>query len=126
MCRAPLLICVLATAACCGCSNATPANPDQPITTGPITIDILGVNGARSFSPNPATLQPGQIVVWHNLDIYTHHVVLDDRTLDAGTIEPGHFSATTILPAPGPYHCSIHPSMTGAIVSGHAGAVSEP
>jgi len=29
-----------------------------------VTINVVGINGAQSFSPNPATLLAGQMVVW--------------------------------------------------------------
>jgi plastocyanin len=43
---------------------------------------------AQSFSPNPATLPAGQVVVWHNIDSITHRVVLNDGSLDTGN-RPG-------------------------------------
>jgi plastocyanin len=83
-----------------------------------VTIDVVGMNGAQSFSPNPATAHAGQTVVWHNVDTVTHRVVLDDGELDSGNIAPGAFSAPMPLVAPGPYHCSIHPPMVGRIAPG--------
>jgi len=101
-------------------TNPTPTNPTGTVapTAGAITIDVVRENGAQSFSPNPATVPPGQMVVWHNVDTVTHRVVLNDGTLDTGNIAPGAFSAPMILQAVGAYHCSIHPSMVGTIVSG--------
>ena len=82
-----------------------------------MTINVLGVNGAQSFSPNPATLPAGQMVVWHNIDSITHRVVLNDGTLDTGNLNPGASSQPmAINTGGGPYHCSIHPSMVGTIV----------
>ena len=57
----------------------------------------------------------GETVVWHNVDTETHRVVLDDRQFDTGDIAPGRFSQAMTLPAPRPYHCSIHPDMTGTL-----------
>jgi plastocyanin len=108
--------------------SPTSPTPTSPTPTGPtgtpaptagaITINVVRENGAQSFSPNPATVPPGQMVVWHNVDTVTHRVVLNDGTLDTGNIAPGAFSAPMILRAVGAYHCSIHPSMVGTIVSG--------
>jgi len=80
-------------------------------------IDILGINGARSFSPNPANVPADQLVIWHNRDVQTHRVVLDDRSVDTGNLAPGASSAPMTMPigTPGPYHCTIHPVMVGAI-----------
>jgi plastocyanin len=40
-----------------------------------VTVNVVGINGALSFSPNPATLPSGQMIVWHNVDTMSHHVV---------------------------------------------------
>jgi plastocyanin len=104
------------------CSNygASPTGPTGSAVppADAVTIDVVGMNGAQSFSPNPATAHAGQTVVWHNVDTVTHRVVLDDGELDSGNIAPGAFSAPMPLVAPGPYHCSIHPSMVGRIAPG--------
>jgi len=87
-----------------------------------VTINVVGVNGAQSFSPNPATLPAGQMVVWHNIDSITHRVVLNDGSLDTGNIGPGASSAPmSINNGGGPYHCSIHPVMVGTIVPAASG-----
>ena len=81
-----------------------------------MTIDVISENGAQSFSPNPATLPAGQMVVWHNIDSVTHRVVLNNGSLDTGDLRPGASSqAMSINAGGGAYHCSIHPSMVGTI-----------
>jgi len=97
----------------CGGGNT----PSSPTVANTITIDILGINGARSFSPNPASVPAGQLVIWHNRDIQTHRVVLNDRSVDTGNLAPGASSAPMPMPigTPGPYHCTIHPVMVGTI-----------
>jgi plastocyanin len=90
-----------------------------------VTINVVAINGAQSFSPNPATLPAGQMVVWHNIDSITHRVVLNDGSLDTGNLNPGASSrAMSINTGGGPYHCSIHPVMVGTIVPGAAPARS--
>ena len=116
---ASLAALVLGVFACSNYGGSSPTSPgDPPPPAGAIVINVLGVNGAQSFSPNPATLPAGQAVVWHNVDTIVHRVVLDDGKLDTGNIGPGAFSAAMTLVAPGPYHCSIHPSMIGTIAGG--------
>jgi plastocyanin len=106
------------------CSNygsspsATNPNSPSPPPADAVVVNILGINGAESFSPNPSTVPVGQTVVWHNLDTTTHRVVLDDGELDTGNIAPGAFSAPMSLIEAAPYHCSIHPAMVGTIVDG--------
>ena len=98
----------------------TPSQTPAPTSTSVVTINVIGINGAQSFTPNPATLPAGQMVVWHNIDSITHRVALNDGSLDTGNLDPGASSrAMTInVPAAGdPYHCSIHPVMVGTIVT---------
>jgi len=99
-------------------NSGTSANSIAPTTStsGVVTINVVAVNGAQSFSPNPANLPSGQLVVWHNVDSITHHVVLDDRSVDTGDLLPGASSAPmSIAAAGGQYHCSIHPVMVGSL-----------
>jgi plastocyanin len=99
-----------------GYSTSSPTSPSpDPAPSGAITIDVIGINGARSFSPNPATVPPGQTVVWRNIDTTTHRMVLNDGRLDTGNIPPGGVSSPMTLAAPGGYHCTIHPEMIGTI-----------
>jgi len=87
-----------------------------PSTSDVVTVNVVGINGSLSFSPNPATLPAGQMIVWHNVDTITHHVVFDDRSVDTGDLAPGAFSQLQTIPAGrGPYHCSIHPVMVGSV-----------
>jgi plastocyanin len=104
----------------CGSSGSLSGTPSGPTAVPPnaITINVVGINGAQSFSPNPATISADQTVVWHNVDRVTHRVVLNDGELDTGDIAPGASSAAMLLIAPGAYHCSIHPPMIGSIAGG--------
>jgi plastocyanin len=109
---------VLGVSACSSYGNPSPSAPTGQAAppAGAIVISVVGINGAQSFSPNPATVPAGQTVVWHNVDTVTHRVVFNDGELDTGNIAPGAFSAAMGLVAPGPYHCSIHPPMVGTTV----------
>jgi len=96
--------------------SGNPTTP-TPSDSGVVTINVVAINGAQSFSPNPATVPSGQTVVWHNVDNITHRVVLNDRSVDTGDLAPGASSqAMTIGGAGGgQYHCSIHPVMVGSL-----------
>jgi plastocyanin len=98
----------------CGGGSSNPTSPGP--ATSSATVNIMGQLGARSFSPNPASVNQGSMVVWHNSDNVTHHIVLNDGSLDTGDIAPGGSSAALQLAANGAnYHCMIHPSMVGSI-----------
>ena len=100
----------------CGGNAAAPTGPTAMTPAGIVTINVVAINGAQSFSPNPATLPAGQMVVWHNLNTTTHRVVLDDRSVDTGDLAPGASSQSMAIGAAGgQYHCSIHPVMVGSL-----------
>jgi plastocyanin len=101
----------------CGATSGSNANTASPSPSGGnvVTINVVAINGSQSFSPNPATLPAGQMVVWHNVDSVTHRVVLNDRSVDTGNLSPGASSSAQQIGTAGPYHCSIHPEMVGTI-----------
>jgi plastocyanin len=112
-----------------GYSSGSP-NPSSPTApsgdSSVITINVVAINGAQSFTPNPATVPTGQTVVWRNVDSVTHHVVLNDRSVDTGDLAPGTSSQPMTIAGTsnGQYHCSIHPEMVGSI--NQATAVAPP
>jgi plastocyanin len=80
------------------------------------TIAIVGVAGAQSFNPDPASVATGATFAWKNNDGVTHHIVFDDGSMDSGNLAPGATSAVmTLRSTTAKYHCTIHPSMVGAI-----------
>jgi len=106
-----------------GGNSGNPNAPTPPSAAGVVTVNVVAIDGAQSFSPNPATLPAGQMIVWHNVDFVTHRVVLDDGSMDTGNLAPGASSQPTAIPAAGGYHCAIHPVMVGSI---NQEAVSQP
>lgn len=110
-------------AASCGGSGGSGSTATSPTSTSVaapsgatiVTINIIGNKGALSFSPNPATVPEGQMVIWHNTDTIVHRVVFDGL-VDTGDINPGASSAPQALGAVSKgYHCSIHPTMVGSL-----------
>src|SRR5262249_43641607 len=109
-----LVALVIDAAACSNYGNSSPTGPSTPPANA-VIIDIIGERGALSYSPDPATVPADRMVSWHNTDSETHRVVFNDGELDTGNIAPGAFTAPMSIVSPGPYHCSIHPSMVGSI-----------
>lgn len=110
--------------ACGGSSSySTPATPTPTPGGGGgpaagSTISIVGNRGAQSFNPNPASAGQGSTLAWTNNDSVTHHIVMNDGSLDTGDIPPGGSSAAlTMATDGGNYHCTIHPGMVGSIKS---------
>jgi plastocyanin len=96
-------------------NGGNPTGPTPPSASGVVTVNVVAINGAQSFSPNPATLPAGQMIAWHNVDTVTHRVVLNNGSLDTGNLAPGASSQPMAIAAAGGYHCSIHPVMVGSI-----------
>ena len=120
-----MLMAAAAVAASCGGGGGgyggAPTSPSNSGNTGgttngtTVTINITGQGGKLAFSPNPATVNPGQLVVFKNNDVVTHHVILDDRSVQTADIPPGATSAAVPMGTGDSksYHCTIHPGMVG-------------
>ena len=132
--RPRVAIAMLAAAAAvtmsCGGGGGGGGNPAGPSTGGgggssaTVTITITGQGGRLAFSPNPATVVTGQLVVFKNNDVVAHRVMLDDLSIQTPDIPPGGTSAPVAMGTSGSktYHCTIHPGMVG----GFNGAEAEP
>ena len=59
--------------------------------------------------------------MWVNEGNTPHTVTADDGSFDSGTLQPGEsYSHTFQSAGMVPYHCSIHPFMTGSVTVGAA------
>ncbi len=86
--------------------NCVPATP----TTQGISI----VNFA--FNPQTTTISQGSTVVWTNTSNRTHTSASDNGVWNSGNIGAGQtFSRVFNTVGAFPYHCNIHPQMTGTI-----------
>jgi plastocyanin len=71
------------------------------------------------FSPNSLTVPVGATVTWINKDLDVHTVTSDDTPpafKSAGLDTDDKFSFTFSKAGTYPYHCTLHPHMTGKIV----------
>ncbi len=82
--------------------------------------------------PPATTVDVGDSVTWNNTSGVAHTATADGGAFDTGNIADGA-SASVTFDAAGtfPYHCAIHPAMTGSIVvqavgSGGAGVTPAP
>ncbi len=120
-----LIVAVLGLALAVACNSSTPTSSTG--TTGGtggtgtgsgtanVMITINGMQGANSYSPNPAAVKVGQTVSWHNADAIAHTAT--GTGFDTGSIAPGATSAPMAFNTAGTlsYHCSFHPSMVGTL-----------
>jgi plastocyanin len=101
----------------CGGNDKNPVSPGGG--GADVTINIVANNAANSYSPSPDTMLVGQTVAWHNSDSTPHTATSDvGSAIGTGSIAAGATSAKIAMNTQGsfPYHCSIHPSMTGILV----------
>ena len=78
------------------------------------------------FIPNPVTISVGEIVTWVNTDNAAHTVTSGtpagglDGIFDSSLIMAGGASFSYTFDEAGtyPYHCMVHPWMTGSVVVG--------
>ena len=100
--------------------TTTPDNPPEPKTW---EISIAG----NKFVNGSLTIRVGDTVTWtHNDGTTPHTVTADDGEFDSGSC-PGaqcmtslannEFSFTFTAAGVFPYHCEVHPAMTGTILA---------
>lgn len=96
-------------------SVAPVATPSAPAPHGPEEgqVAIVGFEFVNAETYVPA----GTAVLWYNQDPVSHTATADDGSFDSGTIR-SEYGFEHVFGTPGryPYHCEIHPTMTGAIV----------
>ncbi|MGZ4849568.1 MAG: plastocyanin/azurin family copper-binding protein [Halobacteriota archaeon] len=69
-----------------------------------------------SFQPAALTVQRGASVTWRNDDSVAHHIVSDTNAFSSSVLNPGNTYTYQFSQAGSyPYHCSIHPFMTGTV-----------
>jgi plastocyanin len=69
------------------------------------------------FVPAELVVAPGDTVLWVNADPVPHTATSADGAWDTGAVAAGD-SARVVVPNVGPYVCTFHPSMTGALLAG--------
>ena len=85
---------------------------------------ILGLYDAKSYSPNPITIERGQTITWYNGDTISHTVTSGTdndanagRIFDSEAIIPNQYYSITFDDSGiYPYYCFYHPSMVGEVV----------
>ncbi len=76
---------------------------------------LVRMQAGPAFVPNAVSIKVGEAVTWRNDDTQTHTTTSDaplwDQTRAPGQIFSRTFTATGTFP----YHCNIHPGMTGTV-----------
>ncbi len=111
-----------------GCSETQPvqksvqANPAPPTGEAGQAGFLIQISagaqdlGAAAFGQNPLTITQGTAVTWENTDTVEHIITSDNAVWNPLTMMPGEIGTFTFSDLGNfPYHCSLHPSMTGTI-----------
>jgi plastocyanin len=101
---------------------ASPSGPASPSAAAGVCGEAEGPGqvaaSARNFAFNPATItvKAGEKVTWANGDPAPHSIVLDGGECESPSFGEGE-STTLVFNVAGsyPFHCGIHPNMTGTI-----------
>ncbi len=106
MTRRPLPPAALAAVALC--AGTAPAQEHAALHT----VVIEGVD----FRPRALVVQRGERVQWVNRDPFPHTVTADGKLFDSHSIAPGGiWTWRAQTPGTHPYHCTLHPAMTGSL-----------
>lgn len=93
-----------------GCGSSSPAT-----TAAGNGAQVIMTN--RAYDPKEITVKAGDTVTWVNQDAPKHDVVADNGEFKSGLFDKGQsFSFTFANAGTYPYHCSIHPGMTGTVI----------
>jgi plastocyanin len=108
------VVAVLGLASCSGDTTTTPTDGETSSSTGggAGTLTIADI----AFSPSSVTAGDGGTLTITNEDSVTHTFTMDDGSVDEEV--PGGGSIEVTITAAGPFHCNIHPSMTGTVSLG--------
>jgi len=102
-------------------ATATPVAATATPATAAIICDASGEGGSVaienfSYDPSTATVAVNGFITWTNND-GTAHTVTFDSGPNCGNVRASGGSETVQFTVPGsyPYHCNIHPDMTGTV-----------
>lgn len=96
--------------------GASLLSPLFPVASAANTDVYASLSSSPHFNPQQVWIAVGDTVTWHNLDGFTHTVTSDSGAWPEITIPGGSTGSHTFTALNDyPYHCSIHPSMTGTV-----------
>ena len=107
----------LALAACSGGGGGTTGS------VASVCNDSTGPTGVAATVQNKTWSQPinakvGDVITWTNSDNVPHKVALDDGSCTmSANIDPSGGTHSLVFTKAGtyPFHCTVHPTMTGTI-----------
>lgn len=92
-------------------NTATPTSTPSPVAEQNVSIQNF------TFNQETIIILRNTLVTWTNNDPTDHTVTADDSSFNSGVIPPGGtFSHLFDTLGTFPYHCAIHPEMTGQYI----------
>jgi plastocyanin len=90
-------------------------------------VQIIGIEGNKSYNPNPVVVKEGQQILWVNGDAISHTVTSNSPQDGSGSDSGKLFDSTAILPGHSYskafditgiylYYCFYHPNMIGKVI----------
>src|SRR5215213_688164 len=130
----PALVLIAFALASCGGDDETTVTESEPVATAPnpedesspaetepapsgklarsVKVEIVNF----AYDPDPAQVQTGGKVIWHNMDSAPHTATADDGSFDTGTLEEGKLKSESFKEAGTfTYFCEVHPTMHGTV-----------
>ncbi len=105
----------LASGLLAGCGGSSTPATTAGGTAADNAAQVIMTN--RSYDPQEITVKVGDTVTWVNQDAPKHDVVADNGEFKSSLFDKGQsFSFTFTKTGTYPYHCSIHPGMTGTVI----------
>ncbi len=97
---------------------AAPAQPNpQSNPATPPTGSQQATIDSFAFGPKELTVKAGSTVAWTNKDDTPHTVTSDDGAFASPVMDTDQsFQFTFQKAGRFPYHCKLHPTMTGVVV----------
>ena len=107
--------------------SQSPLTQTAPSVSNSTIVQIMGIEGDKSYNPNPVVVQEGQTILWVNGDAISHTVTSNsDKNgyennsgilFDSTAILPGHFYSKVFdLSGTYSYYCFYHPTMIGQVI----------
>ncbi|WP_458720858.1 PQQ-dependent sugar dehydrogenase [Candidatus Nitrosocosmicus sp. R] len=107
--------------------SQSPLTQTAPSVSNSTIVQIMGIEGDKSYNPNPVVVQEGQTILWVNGDAISHTVTSNSHKngyennsgilFDSTAILPGHFySKVFVLSGTYSYYCFYHPTMIGQVI----------
>jgi plastocyanin len=98
--------------------GAAPAQPKPQANASTLPAGSLQATIDKfAFAPKELTVKVGSTVAWTNKDDTPHTVTSDDGVFASPVMDTEQgFQFTFHKPGRYPYHCKLHPNMTGVVV----------